>query len=282
MELLARSLLFVPGHRARMIEKALAMRELDVAILDLEDGVPPGEKDAARRLVAEALGRPSAPGRFVRTHRALSDAFVADVEAVRPGAAALVLPKVERAEEVILAADLLAERGLAEVALVPSIENARGLLRAAEIAAASPRVAGLMFGGEDYASGLGLPDERADEALLHARSAVVVAAAASGLDAFDSVWTDIADLDGLAAHSAQARRLGFAGKTCIHPSHVAVIDAAFTPASAEAERARRLVAAFDEGVRGGVGAISFEGRMVDRPVVERARRTLRLWDRARR
>ncbi len=288
MDLVARSLLFVPGHRGRMVEKALAMRELDVAMLDLEDGVPEAEKDAARRLVATTIERPgSGPLRFVRVHRALTDAFMEDLAAaVRPGAFALVLPKVERAEEVALAGDLLVdverERGLPPLRLVPSIESARGLLHAAEIAAASSRIAGLMFGGEDYANDLGLPEQRTglDRELLYARSAVVVAAVAAGVPAWDSVWTDIADLDGLARDAAQARRLGFSGRTCIHPSHVATIDGAFTPTDGEAERARRLLAAFEEGERGGVGAVSFEGQMVDRPVVERARRILRSWERS--
>lgn len=234
MTALVRSLMFVPGHRQRMVEKALALAELDVALLDLEDGVPPGEKDAARRLVAAAVVRPAggplrveqvrgageglrpaAPLLFVRVNRVGSEHLRDDLAAVvRPGLAALLVPKVDAADDVLAVDRILLElepaAGLAResVRLLPSIETAKGLLAAPAIAACSARVMGLLFGAEDFALDLGVATAREGEAreLLYARSAVVVAAAAAGIPAFDGIWPDIRDLDGLRRDALQARR----------------------------------------------------------------------------
>lgn len=287
---LARSLMFVPGQRQRMIEKALGLASLDVALLDLEDGVPAAEKDAARGLLAEALGRAGGgerPVRFVRVNAIASDRFPADVAAVvRPGLRGILLPKVERADEVAAADRLVAERERAAgmvagaVPFVASIESARGLLNALAIASASPRLAGLLFGAEDYANDLGLPTNREGEAreLLHARSALVVVATAARVLSFDGVWPDIHDAEGLRRDSIQARQLGFTGKTLIHPGQIDVINEAFTPSEGDVEYARRVAAAFDEAETRGEGAISFGGQLIDRPIVERARRLLRSWE----
>ena len=201
---------------------------------------------------------------------------------MRPGAAGIVLPKIESAEDV-LAADRLVAARAAGVSLVASIESAKGLLNAPAIAATSAHVSGLMFGAEDWASDLGLPAGREGEGreLLYPRSAVVVAATAAGILAFDSVWPDIRDLAGLRDDSVLARRLGFSGKTCVHPDQIAAINEAFTPSDAEAARARGIVAAFEEATRRGAGVTEFEGQLVDRPVVERALRALRAWELAR-
>jgi citrate lyase subunit beta/citryl-CoA lyase len=278
-----RSWMFVPGHRQRMIEKALGLR-LDVAILDLEDGVPPAEKEAAREGIAAALGRPpEGPARFARVHPAGSAALEPDLEAVaRPGLAGLVLPKVEGPDDVRrVAAGLEARESRAglppgSVLLVAMIESAIGLLQAPAIAAASPRLIGLMFGAEDFAMDLGLFDARPAEAeeLLYARSAVVVAAASARLQAIDRVYPGIGDAEGLRRDTLHARRLGFTGKALIHPGQIEVVHDAFRPTADEVAYARRVVEAFDAGEAAGVGAVAVEGRMVDRPIVERARRVL--------
>jgi len=268
----ARSLMFVPGHRQDMIGKALAMAELDVALLDLEDGVPPAETANARRLVADATREKRAVRMFVRVH-AVGPEIYPDLAAVGAAAEAVVLAKTQSADDV-----RAAEGVFARVGLVPSIETAAGLLAAPEIARASSRVAGLMFGGEDFARDLGLPPARTGEAqeLLFARSATVVAAVAARVPAYDSVWTDIRDLDGLRAQARQARNLGFTGKTLIHPSHVAIVNEAFTPTPDEIAHARRVVAAFEDALRERRGAVAVDGEMVDAPVAERARRLLDL------
>lgn len=282
---LARSLMFVPGHQDRMVEKAQGLASLDVALLDLEDGVPAAEKGAARRKIGEALGRweRARPLPLVRINGFASEHLIADLTTVvRLGLTGIVVPKVERPDDLITLDGLVAERERAanmsaqSVRFIASIETAAGLLSAAVIARA-PRVAGLMFGAEDWANDLGLPTERAADGLdlVYARSAIVVAAAAARIAAFDAVWPRIEDPDGLRRDSVHARAIGFNGKTCIHPSQVEIINEVFTPSDAEVEVARGIVAAFEAAERGGAGAIALGGRMVDRPVIERARRVLR-------
>lgn len=292
-----RSLMFVPAHRERMVQRALGLGEfgpsvLDAAILDLEDGVPPGSKDEARRMVAEVLGQPSTRGplRLVRIQRALSDAGEADLDAiVRPGLDGIVAPKVRRAEEVAWLADELAARErratMAEgtIRVIASIESAAALVDAPRIAGATERLVGLMFGSEDFALDLGLPTKREGEAadLLYARSATVVAAVSAGKLAIDGIWPDIEDTAGLRADSLRARRLGFTGKTLIHPDQIVVVNEIFTPTAAELDQARRIVRAFDEALGRGHGAVALEGQMLDAPVVDRARRVLRALERDR-
>ncbi len=287
-----RSLMFVPGHRERMVQRSLGLGEfgpsaLDVALLDLEDGVPPASKDEARRLVADVLGRSQrgvGPLRYVRIRRALSDDGAADLEAiVLPGLDGIMAPKVARADEVQwLSGELDARERDGKIApgrirIIPSIESAAALIEAPRIAKATGRVIGLAFGSEDFALDLGLPTKREGEAadLLYARSATVVAAVAAGKLAFDGIWPDIEDAAGFRADSQRARRLGFSGKTLIHPGQVAVVNEIFSATAEEVEEARRVVRAFDEGLARGHGAVALDGRMLDAPVVDRARRVLR-------
>ena len=284
-----RTWLFVPGHRRRFVDKAMTLR-CDVVMLDIEDGVPPGEKPAARELIAEALARPKAPGgpaRFVRINAAGHEHDETDLRAaVRPGLEGLVLPKVERAEEVRTVAEYLdgreAEVGLerGSVVLAPTIESPRGLFAALAIAESSPRVVGLMFGAEDYGWELGLPALREGAAadLTHARSTVVAAARAAHVQPVDGVWPDLQDEDGLRRDIGKARRLGFSGKASFHPAQIDAINAAFAPTPEEIDYCARLTDAFDEAFARGEGSIAFEGRLVDRPIVERARATLRQAD----
>jgi citrate lyase subunit beta/citryl-CoA lyase len=292
-----RSLMFVPGHRERMVQRALGLGDfghtgLDVALLDLEDGVPASWKDEARRLVADVLGRlrqsDARPMRYVRIRRALSDDGAADLDAiVRPGLGGIMAPKVARADEIEwLSGELDARERDAKIPpgairIIPSIESAAGLIEAPRIARAADRVIGLAFGSEDFASDLGLPTKREREAaeLLYARSATVVAAVSAGKLAFDGIWPDIEDAPGLRADSLRARRLGFTGKTLIHPDQVAVVNEVFSPSAAEVEEARRVVRAFDEALARGDGAVALDGQMLDAPVVDRARRVLRAHDR---
>jgi citrate lyase subunit beta / citryl-CoA lyase len=278
--LVMRSLMFVPGHRQRMIERALGLgesgpNELDVALLDLEDGVPAAAKAEARTLVRTALAasRPSGPARFVRVNRVGTAAYANDVVAVQTAAIdGVVLPKVEAPAEVQRAAGEL--RG---IPLVPSIESAKGLLAAPAIAAVDGVVA-LLFGAEDFALDLGLSTHREGEAatLAYPRSAMVIAAAASGRLAIDGIWPDLRDRAGLEADALAARRMGYAGKSCIHPDQVAPINEIFSPSDTELEHANRVVAAFDGASAQGLGAIALDGTLLDAPIVERARRTIRM------
>ncbi|HET7036541.1 MAG TPA: CoA ester lyase [Thermomicrobiaceae bacterium] len=283
-----RSLLFVPGNRERMIDKALASAA-DVVLLDLEDSVTPGEKEAARRTVAATLERLAAgasashPLVYVRVNS--GELLRADLDAVaRTALDGVVLPKAEAPELVEEVDGLLARleeaRGLAHgtLRLLPIVESARGLLAAPQVAAGSPRVVALMFGGEDFSADLGLPAPREREAaeLLYPRWATAVAAAAAGVPAIDTIWADVRDEAGLLAQAQLARRLGYAGKAVIHPGQIAPVNRVFSPTSEEIAHARRVVAAAEEGERAGSGAVALDGRMIDRPIVERARRTLTL------
>ncbi|HEY6204097.1 MAG TPA: CoA ester lyase [Candidatus Limnocylindria bacterium] len=292
-----RSLMFVPAHRERMVARALGLgefdaSELDVAILDLEDGVPPAAKDDARRIIADVLGRAArgagGPGRYVRIRRALSDDGAGDLDAVvRAGLAGIMAPKVRRPDEVEWLAERLdvlerdAKVARATLRIIPSIESAAALLEAPRIAQASERVVGLAFGSEDFALDLGLPTKREGEAadLVYARSATVVAAVSAGKLAFDGIWPDIKDPAGLRADALRARRLGFAGKTLIHPDQVTIVNEIFSPTTAEVEEARRVLHAFDEALKRGEGAVALDGQMLDAPVVDRARRVLRAVER---
>ena len=284
---LKRSWMFVPGHRQKMIDKALGLNA-DAVMLDIEDGVAPSEKDTARKLIAEGLGRERlrrSPARFVRINAIGHERMAADLEAVlRPGLDGLVLPKVETPEEVLKVAAILKEREPAVkverggVKFLVAIESPKGLLNAPAIAASTDRVIGLMFGAEDYGRELGLPTSREGEArdLIYARSAMVVAAASAHVQAVDGVWVDLQDSEGLLGFARQSRRLGFSGMSLIHPSQIDPINGVFSPTPEEIDYSQQVVQAYEEAVARGDGSIAFGGQLIDRPIVERARRTLEM------
>jgi citrate lyase subunit beta/citryl-CoA lyase len=284
MELI-RSWMFVPGHRQRMIDKAFGLNA-DAIMLDIEDGVAPNEKDAARKNIAESLGREKAPGspaRYVRINAIGHARMDADLEAViRPGLEGLVCPKVDTPDEVRKIDAILNDQEpknnlkKGSVRLLIAIESPRGLLNAPAIAASSPRVAGLLFGAEDFGREIGLPTVREGEArdLIYARSSMVIAAASSHVQAVDGVWVDLNDSPGLLGFARQSRQLGFSGMSCIHPSQVDAINTTFSPTAEEIEYCQKVLQAFEEANARGDGSIAFGGQLIDRPIVERARRTI--------
>ena len=262
----ARSLLFVPGDRPDRFEKARSSGA-DLVVCDLEDAVAPAGKDAARGEVARWLGdggvavvRVNAPG----------TSWYADDCAALEGLAGLAAVMVPKAEDRASLADLAVRLGVPLIALV---ETALGLHRAHDLATV-PEVVRLAFGSIDFSLDTGCGDD--DVALLHARSSLVVASRAAGVaQPVDGVTVALDDAEAVGADAAMARRLGFAGKLCIHPRQVAPVNAAFSPTAEEVEHARRIVAAAGDG-----SASRVDGQMVDVPVLERARRTLRraeLW-----
>jgi len=275
--------MFVPGHRQKMIDKAGGL-ELDAAVLDLEDGVPPTEKDAARTLVAEAIAKwRSGPQCFVRTDAADGKAIEADLDAaVRPGLVGVVLPKVEKADDVRKVDTMLRDRekragiDTGVVRLVAIIESTRGVIAAPTIAAACPRMAGVLFGSEDFALDLGLltVDQAEGGQMLYARSAIAVAAASQGLQAIDRVYLDVTDPKGLRADALKARELGFTGKALIHPDQIGVVHECLDPTPQQLEHAQRIVDAFDKANARGDGSTTVAGQLVDLPIVEKARRVL--------
>ena len=284
---LKRSWMFVPGHRQKMIDKSFGLNT-DAIMLDIEDGVAPNEKDTARKNIAESLGREKAPGtpaRYVRINAIGHPRMDADIESVvRPGLEGLVLPKVETVEEVRRVDALLTEREPKSkmagggVRLLVAIESPRGLLNAPAIAGCSPRIVGLIFGAEDFGRELGLPTSREGEArdLIYARSAIVVAAASAHVQAVDGVWVDLKDTEGLFGFARQSRRIGFSAMSLIHPSQIDPINKTFSPTPEEIDYAQQVLKAFDEAQARGDGSIAFGGQLIDRPIVERARRTVEM------
>ena len=272
-ERIRRSLLFVPAVRPDRFPKALATGA-DAVCIDLEDGVAPVAKDAARaQALALLAGRgPSAAEVSLRINDAKTELGRTDLAALVDSGArpdALMLPKVAGADEIRAVGAALA-RGAGALPLIVQIETAAGLLAAAEIAAASPHVSAVFFGAIDLSADLGCAVEW--EALLYARSRVVLAAGAAGVSALDSPFMDVPAVDALAEETGRVRRLGFTGKAAIHPTQVPVIQAAFAPSAAETAWARKIVAAY-ERQQGGV--LLVEGQLIELPVVRSARRTLR-------
>jgi len=263
----ARTFLFVPADRPRRLEKAWASAA-DFVIADLEDAVAPGAKAAARATLREWADRPRpAGGICVRVNALDTPEAAADLELLG-GAAAVDAVMVPKAAAATLAA-AAAATGLPAIALV---ETAAGVLDAAAIAA-TPGVARLMIGTVDLTAELGVELALDAPLLSQARAAIALASAAAGLPGpIDGVWIDVADSDGLRAETRLARAAGFAAKACIHPDQLAPVAAELAPSAAELERARRIVAAGDAALAAGDGAVAVDGRMVDRPVIERARR----------
>ena len=260
-----RSLLFAPGSDERKLAKALSS-DADAVVCDLEDAVAPREKESARDVVAGALrGAPPGPARLVRINAAGTPWFEDDLAfAAALALDGLVLPKASP-ESV----ELVGSAGPPVVAIV---ETAMGLRQAFEIAR-EPRVAALVLGAVDLGAEVGLEPRPDAQEILYARSKVAVDSAAAGLRGpFDVVHLDFGDSTGLEEQCRLARALGFRGKACIHPGQVETINRIFAPSAEEVEWARGIVAAF-EGQNEGV--LSVNGTMVDKPVVERARRVLR-------
>lgn len=291
---LLRSWMFVPGNRQRMIEKSLGVA-VDAVMMDIEDGVAPAEKDAARKQIAACLDQVAArlksdaqlrtPARYVRINAVGHERMRDDLALVlRPGLEGLVIPKVETPEQVKTVAEILdrreAEVGLARgsVRLLTALESPRGLFNAYAIATASPRVIGLLFGAEDFSRELSLPLRREGEArdLIYARSSLVTAAACAHVQSVDGVWPDLQDIEGLKTFALQSRRLGFSGMSLIHPAQIEIVNGTFTPAADEIEYAQKVLKAFDEAQSRGEGAVAFGGQLLDLPIIDRARQTLAL------
>lgn len=280
---LRRSRLYLPGNEPKFFINA-GLHQPDAIILDLEDSVSPDQKDAARLLVRNALRAVDFAGaeRMVRINQL--PLGLVDLEEIVPQAPDLILiPKVESPEQVQEVDDaisrLQAEADMErDLWLMPILESALGIENAFEIGKTSPRVVALTLGLEDYAADLGVPKSAEGEESTYARTRVVNAARASGLQAIDSVYGNVDDMEGLSRWGRKSRALGFQGMGCLHPRQIAVIHEAYQPTSAEIEKARRIVAAFDEAEAKGLSVVSLGSKMIDPPVVKQA---LRLVEQAR-
>jgi citrate lyase subunit beta/citryl-CoA lyase len=279
--LIWRSLLFVPANNQRFIEKAHT-RGADGIILDLEDSVPAGERPDARRMLVESAAQAARGGADILVRiNAEPEEAAADLDAaVHAGVRALLVPKVDDADDLRSlsseVARLEAERGIAagSIRFVVLVESAAGLLNAESIARADTRTVAMELGGEDFALSTGMvPDA---ETLALPKQMILYAARAAGLVPLGILGSiaDYADLEAYRATAERSRRFGFEGAACIHPSNVPILNRVFTPAPSEAAHAQRIVDAYTEAQRAGSGAVSVDGRMVDVPVVERARTLL--------
>jgi citrate lyase subunit beta / citryl-CoA lyase len=275
---LRRSRLYLPGNTPKFFVNA-GLHRPDAVILDLEDSVPPSEKDAARLLVRNALRAIDfyAAEKIVRINPPPDGLHEIETLAGH-GVQTLLLPKVEDAEIVRVAAALLDQLDRSEIALIPIVESARGVLNAYAIASASPRVAALAIGLEDYTADIGAQRSAAGRESLWAQSQVVNAARAAGVQPLASVYSAIDDQAGLKEWLSGARELGFSGAGCLHPRQIRDIHTAFAPSPAEVEQARRIVRAFEAAVAEHRGVVAVDGHMVDAPVVARARRVLQQAD----
>jgi citrate lyase beta subunit len=276
MTTILRSLLFVPAGRERMLEHAQTARA-DALVLDLEDAVPARQKAAARALARRWIPKLAKRSRpvFVRVNGLASGLTRDDLLAVvSKQLAGVVLPKTDSPQDLRDLDVLLREAEMAsgvrpgDVRTIALIESARAVLRCEEIARASDRLLALSVGGEDYTRDIGARRDAAGLALQHIRAVVVQVAAAYELLSIDTPYTTLGDDAGLADDARIARSIGLKGKYAIHPAQAPIINRAFSPSKDEVEEATRIVETFDAASD---GAISVNGRMVDAPIVERAR-----------
>jgi len=272
---LRRSRLYVPGSEPKYFINA-ALHGADAVILDLEDSVHAGEKDAARLLVRNALRAVD----FLQCERMVRinqlPLGLEDLDEIVPESPDLILiPKVENPSQIEEAtarvAEIKANYGMTRpIWLMPILESALGIENAFAIAKASEKIVALTIGLEDYTADLGVVKTSTGTESLYARQRVVNAAHAAGVQAIDSVFGDVGDMEGLRAWGLASRALGFEGMGCVHPLQIAVIHEAFAPTAKEIERAQKIVAAYNEAQQKGLGVVSLGSKMIDAPVVQRA------------
>jgi len=278
-----RSRLYLPGNNPYLFQ-GISYYSADGIILDLEDAVPPEEKDTARMLVSYALknldfGKSE---KMVRINP-LDICGAEDIEAViqnKPDI--LLIPKCESEYDVKKTVEQIEkfEKKYSinshYVKIIPIIESAKGVNNAEDIALASDRIAALAFGAEDYTASLGVSKTKSEKELLYAKQVIVNAAKGAGIQASDTVYADIDDIEGLKTSTENSKMLGFDGRGAIHPSQIEIIHSVFNPDKKEIDKAKQIIDAFDNAKKEGLGVIKLNGKMIDMPVVLRAMRILRI------
>ncbi len=281
-----RSLLFVPGNNMRMIHKAMTL-DPDAVILDLEDAVPMLDKETARIFIRDSVDLLKSTGldTFVRVNGLSTGLTMDDLRSViNKDLDGILLPKCESDVDVLKLCEMLAElereRGLndGKIVILPIIETTKGVLNAHEIASASGRICAISFGAVDFTRELGTTPSKDGTEFFYARSHVAISAIAAGVQAIDTPWVDIMDMDGLTKDAGLARRLGFRGKLLIHPKQIAPVNGIFTPTEEEIRFARMVVEEFAKAQAAGQGAISIEGTMIDIASFRQARKLLSWWE----
>jgi len=280
---LRRSMLYVPGNMPGMLQN-IPVFEADGVMIDLEDAVPLVEKDSARLLTRNFLKSYQERNKemFVRIN-ALDTPYAADdLREILPALPdGIRLPKADN-PEIVERLDTLLTEGeerlglpIGHFKIIPSIESAQGVLNCVETARASKRLVALAFGAEDYTASMEIDRTKTGEELFSARTQVVWAAKAAGVQAIDSIFSDINDMEALRAETLLVKRLGFTGKSLVNPRQIEVIHEVFRPTAAEIQNALAVMDAIKRAREMGTGVISLKGKMVDAPVVTRAARTIR-------
>jgi citrate lyase subunit beta / citryl-CoA lyase len=275
------SRLYIPGNTPSMMINA-GLHSADGIILDLEDSVAPGKKDEARLLVRNALRQIGFNGaeRMVRINQ--GDQGLADLDYVIPHNVNLILlPKCESAQQVINVESkiqkILSKSKIANpVYIMPIIESAIGVENSLAISKSSEKVVALAIGLEDYTADLGVPRTAEGNESFYARTRIIVAAKAAGIQPIDSVFSDVADMEALRQNILKSKALGFEGMGCIHPRQVPVINEGFAPDENEIEKSKMIVSAYEDALSNGLGVVALGSKMIDAPVVARAMKTIEL------
>ncbi|OQX96407.1 citrate lyase ACP [candidate division KSB1 bacterium 4572_119] len=276
-----RSRLYLPGNEAKFMLNA-GLHKPDGLILDLEDSVAPSEKDAAQLMVRNALRQVDFYGaeRMVRINQISQG--LDDLKYIAPhNVHVILIPKCESGDQVRQVdaeiESLLKQKNLNhKILYMPIVESALGAIKAYEIASASPNVVALTIGLEDYTADIGTQRTLEGKESFWARSQVVNAARAAGVQPIDTVFSDVTDMDGLRESVYEAKSLGFDGKGCIHPRQIQVINESFAPQEIEIDKAKKIVLAFEKAESKGLGVVSLGSKMIDPPVVKRALQTIKL------
>lgn len=277
-----RALLYMPGDDLRKIQKASQLG-VDCVCMDMEDGVAVSRKPAARETIAEALRTIDfgSSEKLARINAVGSGLEAEDLDTVLPAHPdGIVIPKVESAEQIAwVSAKITAQEHaraweIGSIGLIVIVESARGIVNLEKIAGADSRLQALIFGAEDLAGDIGATRTPAGWEIFYARSAVLLNAAAFGLQAIDLVFMDLYDLDGLRKEAVTGAQMGFTGKQVIHPNQVGPVQEAFTPDNDAIAQALRVLQAFNEHQSAGRGAFAMDGKMVDMPVIRAAEQVL--------
>lgn len=278
-----RTMLFAPANDLRKAGKAL-MLNADGTVLDLEDAVALSEKANARNALKEALSLPRRGDVFIRVNSVQTEFILSDLlAAVTEGVKGLVVAKSESAEEIRqvdwLIGKIEKERGFAEgsVEIIPFIESANAIVNAFSIASSSSRVSRMFFGGVDYVLDIGTTFSKGGTEIFYARSQLVVASRAAGIEPpIDTVYPDFKDIEGLVADAKAVRQMGFQGKLAIHPGQIEPLNEVFTPTPEEISWAQKIVKVFDEEEAKGQAVFQVDGKMIEYPIANRARRIIEL------
>ena len=272
-----RSLLYIPGSSQKMLGKAVDVKA-DAVILDLEDAVSIDEKDNARSYVADILPKLTTEERevIVRINSADTSWCYKDITAVAGlGINTVIVPKAD--ERSLITVDTMLEAVEKELGLengtigiIPLFETTYAIANAYKVLGASPRIDGVQLGAEDLTKEQEIVRTSEGTEIQYARQQLAMAARARGIDILDTPYTGIKDLDGLRRDAQYVKSIGFTGKTCIHPSHIEIINEVFSPTAEEIDFARGVVEAFEASVKEGKGACMYRNKMVDKPVAERA------------